>query len=67
MQKSATSLTAIRNIIRVTQKGPLIGPVIRHINDTWDFADLIRRSFDSVEDRQLQHFDLTPFHVIEPG
>ena len=67
MQKSATSRTAIRNVIRVTQKGPLIGPVIRHIDDEWDFADLIMRSFVSDEDRQMEHFDLTPFHTIEPG
>jgi len=63
----ATSLTQIRNIIEVTQKGPLIGPVVRNITDEWSFGDLIMRNFVSVEDQQLEHFRLTPFHVIAPG
>ena len=63
----ATSLTQIRNIIKVTQKGPLIGPVIRNIKDEWSFGDLIMRIFVSVEDQQLEHFRLTPFHVIASG
>jgi len=67
MRVGATSLTQILNIIRVTQKGPLIGPVIRNIVDEWDFGDLLRRSFDSDAYQQLEHFALTPFHVIAPG
>jgi len=67
MRVGATSLTAIRNIIRVTQAGPLIGPVIYDIVNEWRFYDLIRSSSDSVEDRQLFHFGMTPLHELEKG
>ena len=67
MLVGATSLTQILNIIRVTQKGPLIGPVFRNIVDEWDFGDLLKRSIVPGAYEQMEHFSLTPFHTIPTG
>ena len=67
MMTPATSLTAITNIIEVTQRGPLPNPLIEDIVTAENFYDLIMESFSSDDDCNLRHFVMTPIDVIEPG
>jgi len=62
-----TSLTAINNIIEVTQRGPLPYPLFDDIVTEEDFYDLIMGTFLSDDDRNMRHFGLTPIDEIEPG
>jgi len=63
----ATPLMAIKNIIRVTQRGPLPSPGFDDIITDQHFYDLIMGSFESVDDQKMHHFGLTPFDEIQPG
>jgi len=67
MMVAATSLTAINNIIAVTQSGPFSNPLFEDIVTTQNFYDLIMVSFSSDDDCNLRHFVMTPIDVIEPG
>jgi len=55
------------NIIQVPQRGPLPCPLLDDIITEEHFYDLIMGSFESVDDRKMQHFGLTPFDEIQPG
>jgi len=63
----ATSLTAINNIIAVTQSGSFSNPLFPDIVTAKNFYDLIMASFLSDRDRDWRHFVMTPVDVIEPG
>jgi len=67
MLVATTSLTAIRNIIRVTQRDPLPCPLFDDIITEEHFYDLIMGRFLSDDDRNMRHFGLTPIDEIEPG
>jgi len=67
MMVPATSLTAINNIIAVTQSGPFSNPLFEDIVTAQNFYDLIMESFLSDDDRKLHHFVMTPVDVIKPG
>jgi len=67
MMVPVTSLTAINNIIEVTQRDPLPNPLIDDIVTEADFYHMMMGCHLSDDDRNLRHFVLTPFDVIEPG
>ena len=64
---AATPLTVIRNIIQVTQRGPLPCPLFDNITTDEHFYDLIMGTFESDDDQRMNHFGLTPFDEIQPG
>ena len=67
MMVPATSLTAINNIVAVTQSDPLPDPLFEDIVTAHNFYDLIIQSFLSDDDRDLRHFVMTPRDSIKPG
>jgi len=64
----ATSLTTINNIIATTQSAPVGDDrLFQDIVTAEDLHTLIMTSFSSDEDRDLNHFILTPIDVIDRG
>jgi len=64
---SVTPLMGIKNIIRVTQRGPLTPPTFYDITTDEHLYLLIMSGFESFDDQQMIHFGLTPFDVIPTG
>ena len=63
------SLTAIDNIITVTQSDPLshCDPLFQDIVTAENLHALIMASFSSDDARDMYHFIMTPIDEIEPG
>jgi len=64
---AATSRTTINNIIAVTRGDPWPIPLFEDIVTAENLHALMMASFQSDQDRVLQHFIMTPIDVIKPG